>query len=71
VDPSSILATHGFGFCCNNDFDMMTEKTRLLMSDQDLCRTMGKSGRAYATDNHDLERNAKDFELMLRNLAKR
>jgi glycosyltransferase involved in cell wall biosynthesis len=68
VDPDGVIEKYQLGFYSREFVNMVTH-TRTLLRDPELANEMGKNGRAYVEQEHDLEENARQLDHILRQLA--
>lgn len=59
VNPDGFLDKYECGFSCNDDFETLNTRLRLLTSDEKLYKRMAENGFRYAKENHDIEKNIK------------
>jgi glycosyltransferase involved in cell wall biosynthesis len=64
VDPDGVIAKHQLGFCSGN-FSRMVSHTRTLIREPDLAAEMGRNGRVYVEQEHDLAENARKLDQTL------
>jgi glycosyltransferase involved in cell wall biosynthesis len=69
VDPDGVIARHQLGFC-SGDFTSMVSHTRTLIREPDVAAKMGRNGRAYVEQEHDLAENARKLDQTLQQLTK-
>jgi glycosyltransferase involved in cell wall biosynthesis len=67
VDPDGVIARHRLGFC-SGDFSRMVSHTRTLIREPDVAEEMGRNGRAYVEQEHDLAENARKLDQTLQEL---
>lgn len=68
VDPDGIISKYKLGFH-SKTFDKMLDDTKTLLNDKELLETMGKNGRKYVEENHDIRKIADQYEDMMENLV--
>lgn len=54
VDPDGVLAENGFGRCAQGDQIRLSQDLQELLSDEELCVSMGRCGLEYARRTHDI-----------------
>jgi len=69
VDPDGVIARHQLGFC-SGDFSRLVSHTRMLIRERELAAEMGKNGRAYVEQEHDLAENVRKLDQTLQQLIK-
>jgi len=69
VDPDGFIAKHGCGYACNDSFDDMVEKARLLLSDASQCVLRGTANFEYVKANHDIAENIETLKNILGELV--
>jgi glycosyltransferase involved in cell wall biosynthesis len=69
VDPDGVIVRHQLGFC-SGDFSRMVSHTRMLIREQGLAAEMGKNGRAYVEQEHDLAENVRKLDQTLQQFIK-
>lgn len=52
-DPDEIICNHKLGFH-SKTFDQLVEKTKTLLTNQELCKEMGENGRRYVENEHEI-----------------
>lgn len=67
VNPDGIISRYKMGYH-SKTFEQMLEDVRTLLDDKKLRQAMGKNGRRYIEDNHDLINIADQYETLIRNL---
>ena len=69
VDPNNFLNEYKCGFFCNGDFSEMNERLSQLLTDDSLYYQMSKNAYNYATENHDITKNTKQFYNLIKDAA--
>lgn len=61
VNPNEFITDYYCGFCCDDNFDLLKENLRILLSDSALYNGMSENAFKYAKVNHDIKVNAQQF----------
>jgi glycosyltransferase involved in cell wall biosynthesis len=68
IDPDEVIMRHQLGYC-SGDFSRMVSHARTLIREPDVAAEMGRNGRAYVEQEHDLEENARRLDQLLQRLT--
>jgi glycosyltransferase involved in cell wall biosynthesis len=69
VDPDGIISKYRLGYH-SKTFDHMLDNIKKLLKDKELLETMGKNGRKYVEENHDIRKIVDQYENLIENLVK-
>jgi glycosyltransferase involved in cell wall biosynthesis len=61
VNPNGFLDKYECGFCCNDNFFLLTKRLKELLQNKTLYKKMGENANKYAKENHDIKINAQKF----------
>jgi len=67
VDPDGIISKHNLGYISKN-FDKMIFDIKNLLENKKLREEMGKNGRKYIEDNHDMKKIVDRYENVIKEL---
>lgn len=62
IDPDEFLARHGCGLCAGGDMRRMAEMLAGLLADEAAAAEMGRNGRRYFEEHHDIVRIAERYK---------
>jgi len=65
VNPDGFLEQHHCGICCNDRFDRLVDSLNSMLADNRYVE-LGKNGRKYVEQNHDIKRIAEEYKKLFR-----
>ena len=68
VNPDNFIDEYNCGIFCNNNFDLLIEKTKELLQNKNELRTKGENAFKYLKENHDINIIGKQLEEIIINL---
>ncbi len=69
VDPDEIISRYKLGFH-SKTFEQMLINIETLLKDKELLEMMGKNGRKYVEENHDIRKAADQYEILIQDMIK-
>lgn len=69
VDPDEIICKNTLGFH-SRTFEQMVEDVKLLLENEGLREEMGKNGRRYVGQEHDIKRIVEQYKIIFKDLIK-
>lgn len=70
INPDGIISKYKLGFH-SKTFNKMLDDIKTLLEDKELLETMGKNGRKYVEENHEISKIADQYENLMENLVKK
>ncbi|MBE3089002.1 MAG: glycosyltransferase [Actinobacteria bacterium] len=70
VDPDGIISEYKLGYC-SKTFDQMLNNIEILLKDKQLLETMGKNGRKYVKENHNMQKIVDQYEDLIQKMIKK
>lgn len=70
VNPDNFIDKHNCGFCADDDWDDFIEKFDRLRYDLDKVYQLGKNGRKYVEDNHNITEIVKEYKIIFESFYK-
>jgi len=67
VDPDGVLSKYKLGYC-SKSFNQLLSDVKKLMEDKKLLNIMGKNGRKYIEENHELKKLVNKYEKLIENM---
>jgi glycosyltransferase involved in cell wall biosynthesis len=61
VNPNKFITKYNCGFYCKDDFELLNQKLKELLDNQELYNKMSNNAYKYAKDNHNIRMNSKKF----------
>ncbi len=61
LNYDNLITKYNAGFCCKNNFDLMNDNLRTLLSDKNLYSRMSNNAFEFTKENHDIDTNAEKF----------
>jgi len=68
VNPDNFIDEYNCGIFCNNNFDLLIEKTKELLQNKNELKTKGENAFKYLKENHDINVIGKQLEEIIINL---
>jgi glycosyltransferase involved in cell wall biosynthesis len=69
VNPDGIISKYKLGFH-SKTFEQMLEDIKTLLKNKELLEMMGKNGKKYVEENHNIMKIADQYEILIENLLK-
>jgi glycosyltransferase involved in cell wall biosynthesis len=70
IDPDGIISKYKLGYC-SITFDQMLKNIEILLKDRQLLETMGKNGRKYVEENHNICKIVDQYENLILSLIEK
>jgi len=69
VNPDNFLNEYNCGYFCENNFDLLLEKTKTLLSNPEKIEQKGENAFEYLKQNHDINKIGKQLEEIIYGLV--
>lgn len=65
VNPEGFLEKNHIGYCVNNDYNKLIEKSLMLINKPDVYERFSNNCEKYAREHHDIKKISRDFLLLV------